>query len=177
MLAWSGESLIVSQVATAAGVAEATVFKVFPTRDSLIQACLDSAIDTKELETALTETREIDVEDQLANLKAMATPLREYFLNALRITRAIGSPKANDLAHGTKRLLDQIDHLIASEFRHRPAFQKVVINSVAFELVFVSSVYSSASRELAGMSVPPMDDLLRVLLDGANPNDVSKREN
>ena len=36
LLAWSGESLVVSEVATAAGVAESTVFKVFPTRDSLI---------------------------------------------------------------------------------------------------------------------------------------------
>jgi AcrR family transcriptional regulator len=173
LLSWSGESLVMSEVAAAAGVAEATVFKVFPTRDSLILACLESATDTKELEATLEKSRATPSQDLTTSLLAIAEPLREYFLNALRITRAIGSPKANDLASGTKQLLAGIDQIIATEFSKRDLRQNPGNHPVTFELIFISAIYSLATRELADMPVPPMNDWVRALVDGVNP--VSKR--
>jgi len=168
LLSGVGESLVVSDVAAAAGVAEATVFKVFPTRDALIQACLESATDTSALVAAFNESRSPAKNDLHANLLSIAEPLREYFLNALGVISAIGSPKANDLARGTKELFSRIDQLIAEEFKARDLFQRPSTPPVAFALVFVSSIFALASRELAEMPTPSTSELVEALVNGAD---------
>lgn len=177
LLAWSGESLVVSEVATAAGVAESTVFKVFPTRDSLIQACLESATETQQLVASLVKSRDQPETDPIDELTTIAIYLRDYFLNALRITMAVGSPKANDLALGTKHLLERVDALIEEEFQQRPAILELSTNMTAFEVIFISTTYSSASRELAGMKQPPIGELIQELAGGSRKIDGTQREN
>jgi AcrR family transcriptional regulator len=82
-----GAAVTTRQIAEAAGIAEGTIFRVFPDKDSLIEAVLESALDMKSVDAALAG---IDPSLPLEpRLIAAVEILRRRFADILQLRTAV----------------------------------------------------------------------------------------
>ncbi|MCU1459570.1 MAG: TetR/AcrR family transcriptional regulator [Actinomycetia bacterium] len=83
-----GSSVTTRQIAEAAGIAEGTIFRVFPDKESLIDAVVEAALDTAPLDAALGAIdRHLPLEPRLV---AAVDILRRRVADTMQLRTAVG---------------------------------------------------------------------------------------
>jgi AcrR family transcriptional regulator len=86
-----GRATTTKLIAEAAGVAEGTIFRVFPTKDQLFDAVVDEEFDP---EPFLARIRAIDLDQPLEDrLVEAVTLLQRRFVGIFRLLIALGAPR------------------------------------------------------------------------------------
>ncbi len=88
LLVEHGETVTTREIAEAAGIAEGTIFRVFPDKDAVVQAAVESALDPAPLDAAIAD---LDPDGSLATVLGHAVAvLQDRVVAAWRLLSALG---------------------------------------------------------------------------------------
>ena len=133
-----GAAITTREIASAAGIAEGTIFRVFPDKPALLDAVIDAALDPSPTEAAI---RKIDsglpFEDRLV---AAVEILRQRVLYVFRVfSAASGTTRGTQPARSTE--LPALTDIFASEAEHLtrpPTHAARVLRGLTFACVHPS---------------------------------------
>ena len=164
-----GTSVSTRQIAEAAGVAEGTIFRVFPDKSSLIRAAVLSAFDPLPTLQAITD---IEPDGPLRDrLKAIAAVLSDrvadihVLIGLMRTTSGLAEPHEfrDQLLHSAAAVREAIAERIqgdAFQLRRSPTVVAHLLSSI------ISSTRRGGPFPVPGEPVIPSDEVVDLLLDG-----------
>lgn len=165
LLLHNGEMVTTRQIADAAGIAEGTIFRVFPDKDAVIAAVLDAALDVAPLEQAISQ---IDPRLTLADaLEAAIVVMQQRVVDIWRLFSSLG-PRAHHHRPGPP---SDLDALVAIFEAHRC---DLAVTPVAAARLLRSITLAGTHPMLAGTPMRPAE-IVTVFLHGVNALDVDQR--
>ena len=149
-----GSSVTTREIATAAGVAEGTIFRVFADKEALIAAAVELACDPEQTEEALAAIDpSLPLRDQLA---AAVAVLQRRFVEVWRLFTAVGAGAPQTPPPDYHSLVALVEPF-ADELVHQP-------KAVARQVRAVTLALSHPSIYPEEPMAP--DEIVDLLLDG-----------
>jgi AcrR family transcriptional regulator len=175
LVAEHGTAVTTGQIARAAGIGEATIFRVFADKDELLDACVAEAMQTDHV---LAEIQQIPLDQPLpARLAEAAAAIEAYLarmgmvIGALHATGRLGrgAHGGGDRAEAgldRERAMDRTRDAIAELFE--PERDRLRLSAEDLASLFMGLAFTRA-RPPAGPAAPSpsLDDYLDVFLNGA----------
>jgi len=97
LLALHGREVTTAQIAAAAGVAEGTIYRVFPDKPSILDACLEDVLDTTRLDGDLQIASTHPTIER--RLEAIVEALHRHLSRVVPVALALGVVTARTAAH------------------------------------------------------------------------------